>query len=52
MAQVEVQDIIDRLAREVSSLTVRLAMAEAQIAAHERADVDRLAEQENDDATS
>lgn len=43
---VEVQAVIDNLGRQVGDMAVRLAVAEARIAAFERADVDRVAAEE------
>lgn len=39
-------DVIGRLARHVADLTVRLTVAEAQLAAYERAAVDDVAARE------
>jgi len=35
--QVDAQDVIDRLARQIGELAVRLALAEARVAAYELA---------------
>lgn len=45
---VDAQQVIDRLARHIADLTVRLAVAESQVEAYKKAEVDRLAEQEAD----
>lgn len=52
MNEVDAEVVLRRLATHVGDLTVRLAVAEAQVAAYERAEVDRLAVQEalDDDA--
>lgn len=49
---IEAQDVIDRLARQVSDMAVRLAVAEARADNAERSLVDALAEQESDDGAS
>ena len=45
--EVDVQAVIERLSRQIADLTVRLAVAESQVAAYERAEVDRMAAQES-----
>ena len=49
MTQVDAQDVIDRLSREVGALTVRLAVAEARAEQAERALVDKAAAEEGRD---
>ena len=44
--QVDVQQVIDNLGRQVGDMAVRLAVAEARVAAFERAEVDRIATEE------
>lgn len=46
MSSVDAQTIIDKLSREIASLTVRLALAEAQAEQAERALVEHVAESE------
>lgn len=43
---VEADDVVNRLARQVAELTVRLAIAEARVGAYERAEVERAAAEE------
>ena len=43
---VDLKEVLQRLAGQVGDLTVRLAIAEAQLAAFERAEVDRIAAEE------
>lgn len=44
----DINEILSALAKHIGDLTVRLMLAEARVAAFERAEVDRLAEQEAD----
>jgi hypothetical protein len=44
--EADAREVIGSLARQVADLTVRLAVAEAQVAAFERAEVDRIAAEE------
>ena len=44
--EVEVQRVLDQLARQIGETAVRLAVAEARVAAFERAEVDRIAAEE------
>lgn len=45
-ANVDVNAVVSSLATQISELTVRLAVAEARLAAFERAEIDHMAEQE------
>ena len=42
-------EVLSALAKHVGDLTVRLTLAEAQVAAFERAQIDQMAEQESAD---
>lgn len=44
--ETDATEVLSNLARQVADLSVRLALAEAQVAAYQRAEVDRLAEEE------
>lgn len=46
VTNVDANAVIGSLAAQISELTVRLAVAEARVAAFERADVDRIAAEE------
>jgi hypothetical protein len=50
MREVDAAIIVQRLAGKVADLTIQLAVAEAQLAAYERSEVDQLAAQEAADA--
>ena len=43
------QEVIDQLGRQIAELAVRLAIAEARVAAFERAEIERAAKQEAED---
>ena len=49
---VDAQEVIERLARQLAELAIRLAVAESRVTAYERAEVDRMAAQEADNADS
>lgn len=44
--ELDAEDVVNRLGRQVADLTVRLAIAEARVSAYERAEVERAAAEE------
>jgi len=50
--EINAEQVITRLSRQISELAVRLAVVETQLEAYQRNEVDRMAAQEAQDADS